>query len=117
MIRRHPHVFGGQSYDSPEEQQADWEAIKAKERAEQGENTAPSHAISLVPAAFPALIRSQKVLKSRKTSSAFFAEGRRFPGDHGICSRSATDCCRTGCSFEPFGRFAAPTGKNPVFHQ
>lgn len=63
MIRRHPHVFGGQSYDSPEEQQADWEAIKAKERAEQGENTAPSHAISLVPTAFPALIRSQKVLK------------------------------------------------------
>ncbi|MBQ7589030.1 MAG: hypothetical protein IJT37_13495 [Lachnospiraceae bacterium] len=32
MIRRHPHVFSGVTYDSKEEQHAAWEAIKAKER-------------------------------------------------------------------------------------
>ncbi len=34
MIRRHPHVFGGKTYESKEEQWADWEAIKAAEREE-----------------------------------------------------------------------------------
>ncbi len=66
MIRRHPHVFGGRSYDSQEEQQADWEAIKANERAKQGEKVSPSDELMQIPVAFPALIRSQKVLKKAK---------------------------------------------------
>ena len=32
MVRRHPHVFGGVSYASEEEQQADWEALKLREK-------------------------------------------------------------------------------------
>lgn len=33
MIRRHPHVFSGVTYNSKEEQHTAWEAIKAKEKA------------------------------------------------------------------------------------
>ncbi len=34
MVRRHPHVFGDESRDkTPERQTADWERIKAAERA------------------------------------------------------------------------------------
>ena len=32
MIRRHPHVFGQETYHSLEEQQADWDKIKAAEK-------------------------------------------------------------------------------------
>lgn len=60
MIRRHPHVFGQETYHSIEEQQADWDEIKKKEH---GTSQTPQEEIAEVPAAFPALIRSQKVLK------------------------------------------------------
>lgn len=33
MIRRHPHIFGDVSAESPEEVMLTWEEIKAKERA------------------------------------------------------------------------------------
>lgn len=33
MIRRHPHVFSGATYDSDEERHAAWEQIKQKEKA------------------------------------------------------------------------------------
>ena len=32
MIRRHPHVFAGVTYDSKEEQHAAWESIKKQEK-------------------------------------------------------------------------------------
>ncbi len=32
MVRRHPHVFGGVSYASEEELQADWETLKLREK-------------------------------------------------------------------------------------
>ena len=60
MIRRHPHVFGRKTYASLEEQQADWDAIKEKEHAE---SLTPKEELSAIPAAFPALIRSQKTAK------------------------------------------------------
>lgn len=96
MIRRHPHVFGGETYASDEERRAAWEAIKEQEHREaqaaaaqsgpedSGRTTAPSGLadtgrttaqsqsgdagsiaaeLANVPVAFPALIRSQKVLK------------------------------------------------------
>ena len=67
MIRRHPHVFGQTTYHSIEEQQADWDAIKAQEHgSESGESMPPADELKNVPAAFPALIRSQKVLKKAK---------------------------------------------------
>ena len=60
MIRRHPHVFGQATYNSVEEQQADWEAIKATEHpSDSGEPMTPAEELKNVPVAFPALIRSQ----------------------------------------------------------
>ncbi|GAB2788716.1 nucleoside triphosphate pyrophosphohydrolase [Dyella kyungheensis] len=37
MIRRHPHVFGNESYDDLDAQKQAWEDIKAAERAAKGE--------------------------------------------------------------------------------
>mgnify|MGYP000123749328 CR=1 FL=1 len=66
MIRRHPHVFAGETYKNDEERRAAWEAIKAQEHKDSGQ-TASSHSeLADVPEAFPALIRSQKVLKKAK---------------------------------------------------
>ena len=61
MIRRHPHVFGQKTYDSVEEQQADWETIKSKEH--HNENISAKEELEKIPAAFPALIRSQKAAR------------------------------------------------------
>ncbi|MGO4501998.1 nucleoside triphosphate pyrophosphohydrolase [Dyella sp. 2YAF14] len=37
MLRRHPHVFGDESYDNLDAQKQGWEDIKAAERAAKGE--------------------------------------------------------------------------------
>ncbi len=38
MVRRHPHVFGDQKADSPEEVLRNWEALKAAERRASGKD-------------------------------------------------------------------------------
>ncbi len=60
MVARHPHVFGNESRNkSAEQQTADWEAIKAKERAGKAERgTLDGVAIGL-----PALLRALKLQK------------------------------------------------------
>lgn len=59
MIRRHPHVFGDESRDkSPEQQVADWEAVKAAERAGKPATTG---ALDGVAAGLPALTRAVKL--------------------------------------------------------
>lgn len=60
MVARHPHVFGDESRDkSAEQQTADWEAIKAAERAGKAEGgTLDGVAIGL-----PALLRALKLQK------------------------------------------------------
>ncbi len=60
MVARHPHVFGNESRDkSAEQQTADWEAIKAAERAGKSERgTLDGVAIGL-----PALLRALKLQK------------------------------------------------------
>ena len=60
MVRRHPHVFAGQTYADVAEQTAAWETIKADERAAKG------RAVSLlddVPASLPGLTRAVKLTK------------------------------------------------------
>ncbi|MBL4917875.1 nucleoside triphosphate pyrophosphohydrolase [Szabonella alba] len=60
MIARHPHVFGSDSRDkTPEQQTADWEAIKAAERAGKAE-TGVLDGIAL---GLPALTRALKLQK------------------------------------------------------
>jgi len=61
MIHRHPHVFKGQAYSSVEEQQADWESLKAEEHGQLTDSAREE--LLAVPAAFPALIRGQKIAK------------------------------------------------------
>lgn len=39
LIRRHPHVFGDGQATTPEDVRVSWEAIKAAEKAEKGEQT------------------------------------------------------------------------------
>lgn len=66
LVRRHPHVFGDARYDSEEAQTADWEAMKAEERAAKGN----ASALDDVPLSLPALSRAAKLGK-RASRSGF----------------------------------------------
>ncbi|MEY8831297.1 nucleoside triphosphate pyrophosphohydrolase [Sedimentitalea sp. XS_ASV28] len=60
MVARHPHVFGDESRDkSAEQQTADWEAIKAVERA----GKAQQGTLDGVAVGLPALLRAYKLQK------------------------------------------------------
>jgi len=60
MVARHPHVFGDESREkSAEQQTADWEAIKAQERA----GKAQKGALDGVAIGLPALLRAYKLQK------------------------------------------------------
>jgi tetrapyrrole methylase family protein/MazG family protein/ATP diphosphatase len=60
MIRRHPHVFGEESYGSLAEQKAGWETLKAEERGRKGR---AASLLDDVPAGLPALTRAVKLSK------------------------------------------------------
>lgn len=60
MVARHPHVFGDESRDkSAEQQTADWERIKAAERAA----SAQAGVLDGVAVGLPALLRAVKLQK------------------------------------------------------
>ncbi len=60
MVARHPHVFGDESRDkSADQQTADWEKIKAAERA----GKAQKGALEGVAVGLPALLRAYKLQK------------------------------------------------------
>ncbi|WP_425039134.1 nucleoside triphosphate pyrophosphohydrolase [Primorskyibacter sp. S187A] len=60
MVARHPHVFGDESRDkSADQQSADWEAIKAAERAAKSR----TGALDDVAVGLPALLRASKLQK------------------------------------------------------
>lgn len=64
LIRRHPHVFGDKEADDGDAVIATWESIKAAERAEKAANDGrPASVLDDVPAAFPALMRAEKLQK------------------------------------------------------
>jgi ATP diphosphatase len=67
MIRRHPHVFGGEdAKENAEEQKAYWESLKVEERKAK----ALAGVLDDVPAALPALTRAEK-LQKRASSVGF----------------------------------------------
>jgi ATP diphosphatase len=71
MERRHPHIFGDAARAaSAEAQKADWEAIKAAERAARGTSERPASALDGVAAALPALLRAEK-LQARAARANF----------------------------------------------
>ncbi len=57
MVRRHPHIFGSAAERAAGPQEGSWEAIKAAERSDQGDNSA----MAGVATALPALKRAQKL--------------------------------------------------------
>lgn len=60
MVRRHPHVFGTGSADTPEEVLMNWDEIKKQEKKEKSWITSP---LQEIPWELPALTRAAKVLK------------------------------------------------------
>ena len=67
MIRRHPHVFGGEgAAKDAEGQKLAWEALKAAERVEKAQISI----LDDVPLALPALLRAEKL--QRRASSVGF---------------------------------------------
>lgn len=61
MVRRHPHVFAGETVQSQAELLGRWDQIKAEERAARGDDT-PGAPLDAVPLALPALQRAQSLL-------------------------------------------------------
>ncbi len=60
LIRRHPHVFGNEVVSGTDEVLANWEAIKAAERAQNGEKQRSP--LAGVPAGLPALAQAESYL-------------------------------------------------------
>jgi tetrapyrrole methylase family protein/MazG family protein/ATP diphosphatase len=60
MVRRHPHVFGEESYESLAHQKQGWEQLKAAERAGKGK---AESLLDDVPVGLPGLTRAVKLSK------------------------------------------------------
>ena len=58
LIRRHPHVFGGEQINDAQEVLKNWEAIKLEEKKHEG---AEMSIMSKLPPSLPALMRAEKV--------------------------------------------------------
>jgi MazG family protein len=58
MVRRHPHVFGTAVADTPEAVHAQWDVIKAQEKAALGKSK-PASVLDKVSRALPSLARAQ----------------------------------------------------------
>ncbi len=59
LIRRHPHVFGDVIVDGVDTVLANWDAIKAQEKAAKGQSNV--HPLAGVPAALPALEKAREL--------------------------------------------------------
>ena len=64
MIRRHPHVFGDETYASLADQKQGWEELKAVERAGKGK---AESLLDDVPVGLPGLTRAVKLSKRAAT--------------------------------------------------
>ena len=64
MVRRHPHVFGGDRANTSEEVLRNWEEIKRRERYDQPANLGPESGHSIlsgIPHALPALLKAHRL--------------------------------------------------------
>lgn len=59
LIRRHPHVFGDVTVDGVETVLANWDAIKAQEKAAKGQSQ--PHPLDGIPAILPALEKAREL--------------------------------------------------------
>ncbi|MFM9871973.1 MAG: nucleoside triphosphate pyrophosphohydrolase [Fimbriimonadaceae bacterium] len=67
LIRRHPHVFGNTTAETPEEVLKNWDKIKRQEKSDQFK---PESTLSGVPKAMPALMLAMEISK-RAARSGF----------------------------------------------
>lgn len=63
LVRRHPHVFGDKSANDSEEALANWQEIKAQEKAAKGIDVAVQSQLSGIPRDLPALMYAYKLQK------------------------------------------------------
>src|SRR5215471_15294834 len=63
LVRRHPHVFGDESASTSEEVIKNWEAIKAREKAEKLKNRTPEQRSLLegIPSKLPAIHEAHQI--------------------------------------------------------
>lgn len=59
MIRRHPHVFSGEVFDSREEQMKEWERIKKEEKAANADKKTGVY--SSLPTSLPPLTKAYRI--------------------------------------------------------
>ncbi|AJF06440.1 nucleoside triphosphate pyrophosphohydrolase [Geoalkalibacter subterraneus] len=67
MIRRHPHVFEGISYESADDLKAQWEAIKREEKSTGTKSIRRGPAE--VPPSLPGLMRAQKLISKKRVEA------------------------------------------------
>jgi MazG family protein len=72
LVRRHPHVFGGETASSPEEVLRNWEAIKAREKTEKLKDRTPEQRSLLegIPSKLPAIHEAHQI-SSRAARAGF----------------------------------------------
>lgn len=75
MIRRHPHVFGTGSADTPDEVLTNWEEIKKEEKKNKEWVESP---LREIPRELPALTRAAKILKK---VDKFYEKGSSYEQD------------------------------------
>ena len=61
MIRRHPHVFGSETAETPGEVLRNWEAIKEAEQAAKGGEKPPESMLDSVSTALPAVMEAYQL--------------------------------------------------------
>jgi MazG family protein len=59
LIRRHPHIFGTGTADTPEAVKRRWDEIKQEEKAERGEKR--HNLLEAIPRSMPALVEAQQM--------------------------------------------------------
>lgn len=97
LVRRHPHVFGTVEARTADDVVATWEAIKARERAGNGDE-ATVHPLDRLPRSMPALLRATSLLGSWKRAapreadaSSFDAAGEALLAAVGLAMRDGVD--------------------------
>ncbi|NRS49467.1 nucleoside triphosphate pyrophosphohydrolase [Brevibacillus sp. HB2.2] len=63
LVRRHPHVFGEKSANDSEEALANWQEIKAQEKAAKGIDVTAQSQLAGIPRDLPALMYAYKLQK------------------------------------------------------
>ena len=96
MVRRHPHVFGTGSADTPEEVLTNWEDIKKEEKNGKEWIASP---LREIPHELPALTRATKVLKK---IDSIYAKGDTYE-QNVEALQVAVDMLK-GCSCEPYNK-------------